>query len=241
MTETKPIDWKRVIIIAPDGVRLRTGKGTSFNKIGHANEGEIFDVVEARRGFPFLWRALTWAAWDGAIMWAADINSQWMAEYTEPDAGVFRFEAWPTEDHNMTQPFGARPEYYQELTGGFLPAHEGTDIRAPFGSKIFTVADGTVTRITNKKSNGKDSAYGWFVVIEHIDGYSTLYAHNEPAFPVVIGQEVKAGDWIATSGNTGNSSGPHLHLTLKKAGYQMDGWPAGYVDPTDYLTAVLLG
>jgi hypothetical protein len=52
-----------------------------------------------------------------------------------------------------------------------------------------------------------------------------------------VGDVVEAGEVIAYSGNTGNTTGPHLHFTLKHVGSQLPGWPPGYVDPTPYLDA----
>lgn len=155
---------------------------------------------------------------------------------SDPALDNFAFKVWPTNHKIITQYFGDRPDYYSNLTNGFLPAHEGIDIKAPFGDPYFCVAPGKVIKISDKKNNGKQSAYGWHVVVEHVDGYSTLYAHaSADSILVKVGQEVAAGQILAHSGNTGATSGPHLHLTLKKEGYQTPGWPESYLDPWPFL------
>jgi hypothetical protein len=84
--------------------------------------------------------------------------------------------------------------------------HSGTDWALETGTPILAAADGVV-RGRAQLSTG----YGWRLVLEHAGGYYTLYAHLS-GFNVVLGQPVKAGDVIGWSGNTGNSTGPHLHF-----------------------------
>ncbi|MCA9936039.1 MAG: peptidoglycan DD-metalloendopeptidase family protein [Ardenticatenaceae bacterium] len=145
----------------------------------------------------------------------------------------FKFEAWPTEFRTITQQFGANPENYAQF---HLPGHEGVDIRATHGSKIFAVAPGTV-KMVQTDPNSKH-AYGVHVRISHQDDYETIYAHFHQAL-VKVGDEVKAGDLIGLADNTGNSFGDHLHLTLKQKGAQLSGWPAGYLDPTPFLLPLM--
>lgn len=151
--------------------------------------------------------------------------------YLTPPA-VFAFQVWPTTDRTITQRFGERPEYYKNY--GF-PGHEGVDVRAPLGSPIVAVAAGTVTAVTNKRMDGRESAYGWYVRISHAGGYATWYAHLAEWPPVHVEQAVAAGDIIGYSGNTGRSSGPHLHLSLTGPG---SSWRTGHIDPLPYLEAI---
>ena len=85
----------------------------------------------------------------------------------------FRFVAWPTEFRRITQYFGANPHNYAQFG---LPGHEGIDIRAPTGSRVFAVAAGKVIRI-HPTAHGHN--YGIHVRIEHQDDYKTIYAHLE--------------------------------------------------------------
>ena len=77
--------------------------------------------------------------------------------------------------------------------------------------------------------------------IRHEGGYRTLYAHLSESVPVIAGNEVAAGAIIGYSGNTGNSTAPHLHLTLKRDGATAAGetvFSGDIVDPTPFLEAL---
>ena len=83
--------------------------------------------------------------------------------------------------------------------------HRGVDIAVPTGTTVLAAMDGTVTTATY------DSHYGNYVVIEDSNGYCTKYAHMD-TLSVSAGQTVKHGDTIGTTGNTGSSTGSHLHI-----------------------------
>ncbi len=138
---------------------------------------------------------------------------------------------WPVESTQKTQEFGENPAIYRRWG---LPGHEGIDFRAPMNSKVFACADGEVYRV----SDGSDgNAYGIHVRILHEGGYRTVYAHLNQAL-VRLGQTVKTGEVIGLADSTGNSTGSHLHLTLKKDGATAAGltdYPSDIIDPTPYL------
>ncbi len=90
-------------------------------------------------------------------------------------------------------------------------AHTGTDIACPHGTPIKVVASGTVI------SAGASGSYGNLIKISHGNGVETWYAHCTDLYGVA-GQQVKAGDVIATVGSTGNSTGNHLHLEIRVNG-----------------------
>lgn len=98
--------------------------------------------------------------------------------------------------------------------------HEGLDFSAPIGTEIYATGDGTVVNVTVSPIG-----YGKYVEIDHGFGYSTLYAHMD-GFNVKPGQKVKRGDVIGYVGNTGKSSGPHLHYEVRIKGKAVD--PAHY-------------
>lgn len=153
----------------------------------------------------------------------------------EPPEGEFMYEIWPTDgEHLVTQPFGANPEYYDQF--GY-PGHEGIDLRSPLSTPYFCPYPGTITRCRDTRSDGQPSAYGWHIIIDHGNGYTTLLAHMEAEPLVNVGETVLTGQIVGYSGNTGNSSGPHMHLTLKKEGYVHPGWECcpGYIDPWPFL------
>lgn len=112
--------------------------------------------------------------------------------------------SWPAKGR-ITSPFGAR----------WGKMHEGIDIGLPIGSSVTAAAGGKV--VTAGYMNG----YGLVVYIEHADGYRTVYGHNSKLL-VSVGDEVRQGQMIALSGNTGRSTGPHLHFEVQKNGQPID-------------------
>jgi murein DD-endopeptidase MepM/ murein hydrolase activator NlpD len=98
--------------------------------------------------------------------------------------------------------------------------HDGIDLAAPAGSPVKTAAPG-VTLFA-----GEQKGYGFIVIVEHTGGLVTLYAHNRD-LRVKTGQRVREGQVVATVGDSGKTSGPHLHFEVRR-----DGVP---VDPLDYL------
>lgn len=139
---------------------------------------------------------------------------------------------WPTDYVHITQPFGVHPEIYAYWG---LPGHEGIDIRAPLNSKVYACADGEVYDVHDRVNDGHP--YGRHLRILHAQGYRTVYAHLSKVL-VKKGQKVKARDAIGLADSTGNSSGAHLHLTLKRDGATEGGYthfPKDVVDPTPFL------
>jgi murein DD-endopeptidase MepM/ murein hydrolase activator NlpD len=123
---------------------------------------------------------------------------------------------WPVEG-SLTSPFGERGHV---MGGGGSRFHAGIDLAVPRGTPVQAAQEGIVTFA------GYNGAYGKAVKLDHLNGFSTLYAHNSRIL-VHVGQTVKAGEVICLSGSTGRSTGPHLHFEVHK-----DGWP---VDPLHYL------
>jgi murein DD-endopeptidase MepM/ murein hydrolase activator NlpD len=98
--------------------------------------------------------------------------------------------------------------------------HEGLDFSAPIGTDIYATGDGEVVAVKSTAIG-----YGKYVIIDHGFGYSTLYAHMD-GFTVREGQKVNRGDVIGFVGNTGKSTGPHLHYEVRIKGKAVD--PAHY-------------
>lgn len=118
---------------------------------------------------------------------------------------------WPLKSVEVTSPYGKRGNDF----------HEGIDLRAKSGTPVYAAQEGTVIYAGNKIRG-----YGKLVVIRHFRELSTVYAHNSKLL-VRTGQFVRVGQKIAVSGNTGHSSGPHLHFEVR------DGLSA--LDPNDLL------
>ena len=94
--------------------------------------------------------------------------------------------------------------------------HKGTDLRLPIGNPVYTIEDGIVRESRSSWDDPTASrGRGWFVRIEHPQhGIQSLYAHLDQRSSLRPGDKVSMGDQIGISGNTGNSTGPHLHLEI---------------------------
>lgn len=117
--------------------------------------------------------------------------------------------AWPAAGR-ITSAFGPR-------WGAF---HAGLDLGVNTGTSVKAASGGTVT------FSGNGGGYGLLVKISHANGYETRYAHNSKLL-VKAGDKVTTGQVIALSGNTGNSTGPHLHFEVRKAGVALN--PVNYL------------
>ncbi len=121
---------------------------------------------------------------------------------------------------SITSPFGPRMDPFRRL----YAMHRGIDFRAPIGEPVLATAKGVVV-LTQKNSK---TGYGKLLVIRHEHGITTLYGHLDE-FSVKVGDRVRPGDVVGKVGNTGRSTGPHLHYEIRVAD--------SHVDPIDYLEA----
>jgi murein DD-endopeptidase MepM/ murein hydrolase activator NlpD len=100
--------------------------------------------------------------------------------------------------------------------------HQGIDFACPEGRPVVATADGLVVFA------GWDDTYGNMVIIDHgVSGFSTIYGHNS-TLEVSAGDYVSRGELIATTGNTGKSTGPHLHYEIRYNGVAVD--PLKYIE-----------
>jgi murein DD-endopeptidase MepM/ murein hydrolase activator NlpD len=127
--------------------------------------------------------------------------------YPVPGTKVFSF---PLDDPLVTQKFGKTVDARRLYVSG---THNGTDFRASPGTIIKAAADGIVTATGDTDKACPNASYGRWVLIRHGTGLSTLYGHLE-LIKVKAGQQVLVGDTVGYSGNTGYSTGPHLHFTV---------------------------
>ena len=133
-------------------------------------------------------------------LYAARMESRWLQ--------------WPVQDSRTVwkgNPYG--------IINGKL--HSGIDIPADQGAVILAAADGTVTE------TGFDAARGNYLILDHGDGLTTMYAHCRNV-DVQEGDTVKAGEMIAAVGCTGMSTGPHLHFEVRQDGEAQN--PVAYFD-----------
>lgn len=137
---------------------------------------------------------------------------------TIPPKGTQVFN-WPVSNVVITQLFGGT-EFAKQNSSvyGGRAYHPGVDFGVPTGSKILAPLSGTVRATGNTDAVPGCYSWGKWTLIDHANGLSTLYAHQS-VISVVPGQQVATGEIIGYSGNTGYSTGPHLHFTVyAKAG-----------------------
>lgn len=117
----------------------------------------------------------------------------------------------------VTSEFGSRID---PITGE-RRGHTGMDLAVPTGTPIRAALPGTVTASTYNQGG-----YGYYIIIDHGNGLSTLYGHCSQLL-APVGRTVEAGDVIALSGSTGRSTGPHLHFEVRVNGQRTN--PRGYL------------
>ena len=146
---------------------------------------------------------------------ASDIYPEWTNskvhfKHALPDSFLIdlRDFVMPTTNTKITDKFGYRPRRRRE--------HNGIDVKVNRGDTIYAAFDGKV-RITAYQRKG----YGHYILIRHSNGIETLYAHLSKKL-VTVNENVKAGDPIGIGGNTGRSSGPHLHFETLLLGNCLD-------------------
>ena len=128
----------------------------------------------------------------------------------------------PTDSTYITQRWGENVPYY--LKYGIKTGHNGIDFGADTGEPVYAVASGKVTY-----AGMDNSGYGNHIIMYNGSGFQTLYAHLS-RMAVHEGQQIAAGSLIGYVGNTGDSSGPHLHFEIRKDGKA--------IDPEPYLESV---
>jgi len=146
-----------------------------------------------------------------------EASLQMLIEYFEDKRSLYAStpSVWPVRGW-VTSPFGNRTSPFS----GILKFHEGMDIAAQTGTPVMAPADGVVVKA------GFSTGYGNMVELSHGYGIKTVFAHNS-RLNVKAGQRVKRGEVISYVGDTGSSTGPHLHYEVR-----LNGLP---VNPVKYL------
>ncbi len=119
---------------------------------------------------------------------------------------------WPMSG-SISQEYGCTGVIYEPPLGNCSHFHQGIDMVAPYGTPIRASGPGVVLYIGWNYADGYDPA--WIVIIAHSGSLETWYAHMEPTFPVQAGQSVSAGQIVGFEGNTGHSTGAHLHWAVR--------------------------
>jgi peptidase M23-like protein/SH3 domain-containing protein len=130
---------------------------------------------------------------------------------------------YPLATWTFTQGFGCSPYYFEPWNTNIgCNYHNGVDLAAPMYTPIGAADGGTVAF-----AGWCDCGLGYYVRIDHGDGFETLYGHMADVPPVSVGQAVSKGDIIGDVGSTGMSTGPHVHFIVRYLGQDVD--PLGYI------------
>lgn len=168
-------------------------------------------------------------------------------------SGVFQ---WPLEKVIITQYFGYTKFALQNQGVYKNNMHNGVDLGAPTGTKIYAPLSGTVRFTGNTDAVPGCYSWGQWALVDHPNGLSSLYAHMS-SVSVTAGQQLATGDLIGFVGATGYATGPHLHFTVYASAavevkrfnefkavtgcgsaYSPFSAIEGYLDPMDYLPPV---
>ena len=126
----------------------------------------------------------------------------------------------------ITSGFGYRPNPFDPDDPDLQP-HHGIDIAVPIGTEVISVKNGRIAEV------GENDIFGYFIEIDHGNGISSFYAHLNELPQLQKGQEVSRGTVIGISGETGLSTGPHLHFEYRQNGVSMNPfemtWGHGFV------------
>lgn len=146
------------------------------------------------------------------LLWLAGCSSSpERPRISDPDfaatgAGSENFFLVPLRaGYQVSSPFGPRGR----------SVHKGLDLRVPVGTPVQAARDGVVVSAESWRG------YGLVVILRHGDGWTSRYAHLN-GFEVRPGEQVLAGQVIATSGQSGNATGPHLHFEIRQNGVPVD-------------------
>lgn len=190
------------------------GKGLSQAKAKAAVES-VGGLTQAQKAY--LWQSAN-KSWKKNPYGSATVSEYQYAggEFANPVAGG-----------TISSKFGPRDTFATSNGASSSRWHKSIDIAAPAGTAIKSVQGGKVT------ANGWVSGYGWTIEVTHGNGYVSMYHHMQNQSSVAVGTEVKQGQTIGNVGSTGNSTGPHLDLTITKDGTPVD--PASLIG--DYKNA----
>lgn len=163
---------------------------------------------------------------DGVEHSRRTVHSEITREPVVEQIGIGTYSARPDSPNTILTGSG---EFGWPVDGGYVSDpfisnrnHKGLDIAAPEGTNIYAAGDGIVVA-----AGWNPGGYGYFVEIDHLNGYQTVYAHMSTVF-ASEGQTVKRGQLIGAVGNTGYSNGAHCHLEVRYLNVCLD--PASFIN-----------
>jgi len=191
-------EGQELVILPVSGVRHTVKSGDTIKSIATKYKGDLDDII----AYNDLTANAKLKVGDEVIIPDGEIS----ISASSKAASVKAASSYPSIAGYFIRPANA------VKTQG-IHGHNGVDFGGPIGTSIKAAASGTVTVARNGGYNG---GYGSYVVISHPNGTQTLYAHMS-SVGVSVGQNVGQGDYIGAIGNTGKSTGPHLHFEVRGA------------------------
>jgi murein DD-endopeptidase MepM/ murein hydrolase activator NlpD len=154
-----------------------------------------------------------------------DLSGFAMGEFLElatsaanSNAASAKMFVYPVKGYTFTQAFGCSPYAFEPYNSSLgCNYHNGIDLAAPSYTPIVAAAAGTVTA-----AGWCDCGLGYYVTIDHGNGYKTTYGHMAEQPYVAVGQTVSQGETIGPIGSTGLSTGPHVHFVIEQNGVDID-------------------
>jgi uncharacterized protein YgiM (DUF1202 family) len=214
-------------LVAPapgsDGVNIRSRASVNSRRLESVPEGTAVEIVESafwdKQGD--VWYVVQYGDVTGYMFGAllVDADSVELSVAGGPTGSFI----YPLSSYTFTQGYGCSGvslEPYDANLG--CPFHNGIDLAAPAYTPIMAADGGTVVA-----SGWCDCGLGFYVEIDHGNGFATMYGHMAEQPYVSVGQEVNQGDVIGPVGSTGISTGPHVHFIVKVNGATVD--PLGYL------------
>lgn len=194
-----------------DGVNVRSRASVNSRRLGSVGEGTSVAIVAGpewdKQGD--VWYTVQFGGETGYMFGSLLVAGASDAVYAASGA-TGRF-IYPVEGYVFTQAYGCSNLWLEPYDGNLgCPFHNGIDLAAPAYTPILASDGGTVIA-----SGWCDCGLGFYVEIDHNNGFATVYGHMAEQPYVVVGQEVNQGEVIGPMGSTGISTGPHVHLDRK--------------------------
>lgn len=195
-----------LVILPIDGVLYTVKKGDTLRSIAKKYKGDIDEII----AYNDLGEDTVLAIGDTLIIPNGEQATSPAIKTAPRPSSSARFASYPSYDGYYLFPLqsGKRSQG--------LHGHNGVDYGAPRGTTVYAAADGVVKVSNYRSGNPWFGGYGNYIMIEHPNGTQTLYAHLS-AVDVSVGDTVSKGQTIGKTGNTGRSTGPHLHFEVRGA------------------------
>jgi murein DD-endopeptidase MepM/ murein hydrolase activator NlpD len=197
----KLIEGDTLIILPISGVKHVVSKGQTLKGIANKYNVDVLDIA----GYNGIAADAQLVIGDELIIPDAEIDVPEISKPVPSD----NYAKAPLRD--TTGYFTYPTVSWAKRTRGITKTHKGVDLAAPVGTPIYAAASG---RVILARANGYNGGYGKMIVIQHPNGTQTIYAHLSALY-VQNGAQVAQGQNIAAMGNTGRSTGPHLHFEVK--------------------------